>query len=166
MTPHTGNGGRGDGPTVRPSLYDPQVYRDSLARVENLTPETRPLWGKMDVAGMLYHLHRTQDMTSGAPFHLEWYRSIPMRLARPILRQLGLGSQPYIRRLPTHPKFVPGSGRDFNAEKKQLLASLEAFHRSDATARTDHPVFGPLSGDERGYLSWRHMDHHLRQFGV
>lgn len=29
-----------------------------------------------------------------------------------------------------------------------------------------HPAFGPLSGREWDVLSWKHLDHHLRQFGV
>ncbi len=29
-----------------------------------------------------------------------------------------------------------------------------------------HPLFGPLSGEEWGALSWKHLDYHLRQFGV
>ncbi len=29
-----------------------------------------------------------------------------------------------------------------------------------------HPVFGRLSVDDWGRLSWKHLDHHLRQFGL
>ncbi|MDZ4803510.1 MAG: DUF1569 domain-containing protein [Candidatus Eisenbacteria bacterium] len=29
-----------------------------------------------------------------------------------------------------------------------------------------NPIFGNLSVDEWGKLSWKHLDHHLRQFGA
>ena len=49
------------------SLYDPEVYDDILKRIENLTPDTTPQWGKMDAAQMLAHCAEIIDVSNGKP---------------------------------------------------------------------------------------------------
>jgi hypothetical protein len=48
-----------------------------------------------------------------------------------------------------------------------LTRLLETFSRTDRLGPwPDHPAFGRLSGAAWGALSYKHIDHHLRQFGV
>jgi hypothetical protein len=49
----------------------------------------------------------------------------------------------------------------------QDLAAVETLMERIATTPTTarHPAFGPLTHDGWCRLSWKHVDHHLRQFG-
>jgi hypothetical protein len=56
---------------------------------------------------------------------------------------------------------------DFNDELtrcRRLIAELVA--RPLTSLDTDHPVLGRLTGPAQSQLHAKHLDHHLRQFGV
>ena len=48
---------------------------------------------------------------------------------------------------------------------KTLMTDLQAKGPA-ATDGNVHGFFGPLTGDEWGICQYKHVDHHLRQFGV
>ncbi len=55
---------------------------------------------------------------------------------------------------------------EFEPDKQALLAVLGRFSETPRRAvLAPSPVFGPLSRRGWGRLMWRHVDHHLRQFG-
>ena len=57
---------------------------------------------------------------------------------------------------------------DFAAERKRLSAVVERFATAGPSACTTHPhtFFGHLTADEWARLMYKHIDHHLKQFGV
>ncbi|MEO6038502.1 MAG: DUF1569 domain-containing protein, partial [Saprospiraceae bacterium] len=70
----------------------------------------------------------------------------------------------------TSPSFLPGSGltepKNFEEDKQALLLLIHRLANLAPEARLEpHPVFGPISREDAGRLYWRHIDHHLRQFG-
>lgn len=72
---------------------------------------------------------------------------------------------------PTSPRIVAGTGGTVPAEFAADLARvLDLLDRNAAwppeRPMPPHPAFGPLSHAERGILTWKHLDHHLRQFGA
>ena len=77
-----------------------------------------------------------------------------------------------VRRLsgaaPTDPTYRMNDDKDFAPERERLVALVKRFAesgRASADGRV-HPFFGRLTGDQWGRLSYKHLDHHLRQFGV
>ena len=73
-----------------------------------------------------------------------------------------------IVRLARHPKVVAigEAGLDYFYDNSPRAAQAECFRRHIAAARQTHSFFGRLSGDEWGRLMYKHLDHHLRQFGL
>lgn len=51
---------------------------------------------------------------------------------------------------------------DWAADHTDLLVRIDTFQPKDGVP---HPMFGPLSSVEWYVWSFRHLDHHLRQFG-
>ncbi|MFI5198339.1 MAG: DUF1569 domain-containing protein, partial [Thermoanaerobaculia bacterium] len=76
--------------------------------------------------------------------------------------------KPMGKNAPTDPTFVIAGARDFEKEKARLLAIATRFASSGPAAVNGriHSFFGVMTGDEWGVLMWKHLDHHLRQFGV
>ena len=72
------------------------------------------------------------------------------------------------RNMPTDPSFVVGDDRDFEAERQRLLGLIASFAAGGPAGCTKHPhsFFGPLTPVEWAELNYKHLDHHLRQFGV
>jgi len=150
---------------MKQNLYEPQVYQDCLARIDKLTPESRRKWGSMTVAQMLAHCAEIQEVSNGKEL-----RNTPwlVKLFRGMIRSMVLSEKPYPKGMKTHRQYLKTSECDFEAEKKRLLAALEKFAdaaKSPASQPT-HPLLGKMTPEEKGWAVYKHLDHHLRQFGV
>ena len=72
------------------------------------------------------------------------------------------------KNLPTDPSFVVKDERDFSKEQQKLQILINRFAQADpnAVSAKKHPFFGKMTSDEWGNLGYKHLDHHLKQFGV
>jgi hypothetical protein len=86
----------------------------------------------------------------------------------PFIRSSIFGPKPFSRNSPTDPTFVVSDERDFAQEKARLLGLITRLveRGKSAAASETHPFFGKLSGEEWGLLMYKHIDHHLQQFGA
>jgi len=148
----------------RKSLYTAEVYDHCLARIDRLTPDTSPDWGTMTPAQMFAHCAEVQEVSNGSRELVG--TPLLLRLLGPLIRRAVVSDRPYPRDTRTHPQYRQTERRDFQAEKKRLLLALEALRRAEDEPPPRHPLFGTLTPDERGWSSYKHLDHHLRQFGV
>jgi hypothetical protein len=84
----------------------------------------------------------------------------------PLFKSKLWDDQPYKQNLPTSPSFITyGSEKDFEKEKQGLLIMVNRF--TEANILSDrHPVFGKLTKENWSKATWKHIDHHLQQFGV
>ena len=69
--------------------------------------------------------------------------------------------------LPTAPSFVITDEREFDSERTGLLELTAKFYQSpESVGRFPHPMFGTFTKEQWGQSLYKHLDHHLRQFGV
>lgn len=147
------------------SVFDSVPRRDLLLRLETLQPGSVRQWGKMNPAQMLAHVAAALETATG---DRPMKQKLLGKIITPFIRSLAFGEKPFSRNSPTDPTFVISDQRDFDAEKKRVLALIERFlERGPVAAGNEtHAFFGRMSGDEWGRLIYKHVDHHLRQFGV
>jgi hypothetical protein len=146
-------------------LFDTTSRRELLDRLDRLKPDSPRQWGKMTPAQMLAHCANALEVANGD--HPKKQRLIG-RLLSPLVRKKILGDAPFPRNSPTDPDFVIGDDRDFAKEKARLQALAARFAElgPDHAAACTHSFFGRLSGREWGVMMGKHLDHHLRQFGL
>lgn len=145
------------------SLYASEVHAECVRRIEQLTADARPQWGTMTAAQMLAHCADVLEVTNGAPL-----RNTPwlIQLLRGLVRKMVLSDKPYPRGSGTHPQYRQTADRDFTTERDRLLKELDRFvHADDRGRAVPHPLFGAMTADEKGWAMYKHLDHHLRQFG-
>ena len=151
---------------MKDSLYKESSYSEIVARINKLDNSSVPLWGKMAVGQMLAHCATVMDTYNGdLPFgKINWIG----RLFKKMVYQVVVGDKPYGKSGPTLPQFKITEEKEFHLEKDRLLATLEKFYTTDeqVAAQLDHPLFGTLSRQERGWAMYTHLNHHLEQFGV
>lgn len=147
------------------SIFDATDRTRILARLDFLQAEGPRLWGKMDPAQMLAHCAVAIELPLANPNRKQLWIG---KLFAPIVRAKFLGDAPFPKSSPTDPAFIVGDRRSFETEKARLLAVLARFveRGSEAADGTVHTFFGRMSGAEWGRLIYKHLDHHLRQFGV
>ena len=147
------------------NLFEPSVYESIVRSIESLQPGSSALWGKMNVAQMLAHC----AVAFGVPLSEKKLKgSFLMRLIGPLFKKQLYNDAPWKQNLPTSPAFKISGEKDFNAEKKKLLGLVGRFHSAgpNGISKFPHPVFGHFTPEQWGQSMFKHLDHHLRQFGV
>lgn len=147
------------------SLFDPQGNKNIIERIEKLSPITLSEWGKMTVSQMLEHCQQPIKVTFGTlKLKPHWLGYLFGRSAKKQMIE-----QPAFKRgLPTVKQFKIVNEPDFEEAKKGLIELVERFNKEGHNAiRSDkHPFFGKMTYEEWDILNWKHLDHHLKQFGV
>jgi hypothetical protein len=145
------------------SLWQHDARLEILARIDRVTPDAKPLWGNMSAGRMLRHLSQSMSMASGElPTES---KKLPIRYFP--LKQLIIYVFPFPKGAPTAPELLMGDDSSVDAARDDLHKAIDSFAaRRDAASWPEHPAFGKLSVRAWGALTYKHMDHHLRQFGV
>jgi len=146
------------------TLFDQADRESLLVRIRNLKPASPRQWGKMNPGQMLAHCCSALETGTGVrPMKQKFIG----RILAPLVRSSILGDKPFGRDSPTDPTFIVADERDFDAERRRLLDLIDQFvQRGVAAAGNEiHAFFGKLSGEEWGRLMFKHIDHHLKQFG-
>jgi len=153
-------------PGTFPDLFAAPVLDTAIARIHRLTPESHPVWGRMTVAQMLAHVCVSYEMvyTKKHPRPNVLMRWVLKR----IVKDRVLNDVPYAQGTPTAPAFRITDARDFAIERERLVGYLRQVQGEGRAAfeGRESLSFGPLTADEWNALFSKHLDHHLRQFGV
>lgn len=134
------------------------------SRLRSLSMSSTRRWGSLDVTGMLKHLNLSTCMALGD-------MSVPSVNKRAFqifpLKHLILYVLPFPKGAPTAPALKPEATTSFEEERVALLELIERIGTGPSEgAGPAHPLFGPLSWREWGVVTYKHADHHLKQFGA
>ncbi len=148
------------------NVFDSGDVQEILDRINQLTPKTQPQWGKMTVGQMLAHCSVPYDMalTDKYPRPNFLFRFMAKLFAKSIV----VGPKPYPKNSRTAPEFIITDPRVFADEKERLIENIKKVQElgGDHFDQKASLSFGPLSTAEWNTLFYKHLDHHLRQFGV
>jgi hypothetical protein len=148
------------------TFLDPSAHAALVARLQALTPLNQRQWGKMTAGQMVVHCADQLRVSRGEkavtsmriPDFLKplvkWLFVTRLKEFKPNMQTL--------KELDSQAGMTPTT--TFEADRQQLLALLNPAQYGPAGV--EHPVFGHLSREEFGQVTWKHLDHHLRQFGV
>jgi hypothetical protein len=145
------------------SLMNASARQELLDRLEGLAPDAAPRWGTMSAPRMLAHLADWMLMARGE------LKTAPKDkvLQYPPLKQLAIYWLPIPKNLPTAPELIARGPGEWSSELRDLCGQLEAVvRRGPGGVAAIHPAFGRMTAKGWGVLVYRHMDHHLRQFGA
>lgn len=150
-----------------PNIFSKEVADSVIQRIEKLTPETQPLWGKMDVSQMLAHC----TVTYRYLYEPEKFKKPNFLLAwvlRTFVKKGVTNEVPYKRNISTAPDFIIRDKRNFENEKKNLITYIQKVQQEGSSAFDGRASFsfGKLTVEEWNNMFYKHLDHHLTQFGV
>ena len=143
-------------------MFDPAVKQDIVNRINYLTSETQRKWGKMDVSQMLAHVQLPINCAYGTH---KVKGSFLLKLLGPLFKGILYNDKPYKQGMPTDPTYIVVDAKNFETEKQTLLNLVKKFS-PDAIVLLNHPVWGKMTKDQWSKATWKHLDHHLKQFGV
>lgn len=148
------------------SLFKKETAQKYIDRIHQLTPQTQPQWGKMNVAQMLTHCQAPIKIASGEL--VPKINPIVKFLFGKSARKQLLNDPEFKRSLPTFSEAKIVDQRIFEHERTKLVTLINAFQEKGPHGLTKkaHPFFGEFNVDQWNLMQVKHLDHHLRQFGV
>jgi hypothetical protein len=148
------------------NIFEKSISDELTARIEALKPDSLPLWGKMSVDQMLAHCSVAYEMayTDKHPKP----NALMRFLLKTFVKSGVVNEKPYPKNARTAPVFVISDKRDFEKEKSKLIGYLQKTQElgSDYFEGKESPSFGAMTAQEWNNLFYKHLDHHLTQFGV
>lgn len=146
---------------IMKSIFDSETKTDLINRIESLSAETNPNWSKMNVAQMLWHCQfplkiaiKNENRSNG-----KWIMKF--------LKKSLYNNKPFKKSLPTAKGLITSESKNFNDEKNKLVDLISQTHNLKERSKWEpHPLFGNFTHNQWGQLEYKHLDHHLKQFGV
>ena len=148
------------------NIFDKTDCKELIDRIEKLTPATLPQWGKMNVAQMLAHCNVSYELVYDnmhpKPGAFQKF------IMKTFIKKLVVSEKPYSKNGRTAPVFLIKEDKDFSLQKSRLIAYINKTQQLGASHfdGKDSHSFGPLTKTEWNNMFYKHLDHHLTQFGV
>jgi hypothetical protein len=150
-----------------PNIFTEEVSKEVIQRINNLKPDSPRQWGKMDVGQMLAHCSVAYETIFEPGKHPtpNFFMKILMKT---FVRKMVTGDKPLKKNSPTAPYFVMKSEKDFELEKVRLITYIQQTQQLGETEfdGKENMSFGKMNKTEWSNMMYKHLDHHLQQFGV
>lgn len=148
------------------NLFEAATVNEVKDRIALLKPDSQRLWGKMNAPQAVAHCSAGVELALGDKTPPRVFIG---RLLGWIVKPLALrDEEPMRRNSPTIQELVVQDERDLGTERQRLLGLIDRFAAGGPARCTTHPhsFFGRLTPEQWAILMYKHLDHHLRQFGV
>lgn len=146
-----------------PTVWNEDDRSRLLARMDEVSPPRMPRWGTMNAEQMVKHVTAQLELSLGdldVEPRSSWLGRWPMR-------HILIHWAPWPKSAPTAPELIKFSDAHWDEARAKFKQTFDQVVARGAGGQfAPHPLFGKLSTNSWGVLMYRHMDHHLRQFGL
>jgi len=148
------------------SLFETEAHTEIITRINNLTETSKAEWGKMNVGQMLTHCQKPFEVING-DLKMEAKIGFFKKFIFSLMKSVMYNDKPWRKNIPTGEGFVISEEMDFTPERDKLINLANDFNkRKDQKEWAPHPVFGKFTAEQYGKMNYKHLDHHLKQFGA
>ena len=146
------------------NIFESSVVEELKERINQLDENSKANWGKMSVDQMVSHCIAPINVALGTE---KINVPIPLRIMGRLMKKSWLDAPEFKKNTPTAKEFIRKETYDFEAIKNELIKSVEKLSEGFQVVQLEtHPFWGKLTEKDWNNLQWKHLDHHLRQFGV
>lgn len=149
-----------------PSIFQKEVSEKIISRIDRLTPNSSGLWGKMNAGQMLAHCNVTYDLVYTDKYPKPGF--LMKLILKVVVKNAVTNEKMYTKNLKTGPQFLISDERQFEEEKLKLIENIRKTQElgSEWFDGLASHSFGVLTAQEWNNMFYKHLDHHLSQFGV
>lgn len=145
------------------TIFDDKTRESLIKRIETLAPADQAQWGKMNVSQMIEHCTRLEKIMSGKIKVKRVF--LGYIFGKVALRSMIGNDKPMRTGIPTLPELVVReTAADIEPQKQKWIDLLEELAHNSSKYFM-HPFCGRMTREQTGKLEYKHIDHHLRQFG-
>lgn len=144
------------------SLFEDATYQEVLLRIDALNEKSERQWGKMTAGQMAWHCQF--PIKIGVDNKHKGNGNLFVRV---FFKKAMYNDKPWRKNLPTSPALRAKEEKDLTTEKTKLKQLVNDFYACRSRTKWNpHPLFGKLTPEQWGKVQFKHLDHHLTQFGV
>lgn len=144
------------------SILEPQALAEIKERLNNFSEDSKRLWGKMTPGQTMNHCQVPLNIMLGK----NDYNLKPNWLVNVLFKKSMYNDNIWRKNLPTAKIMRQTEEKDFYAEKAKLMALIDEVSSQPEKEWGTHPSFGYFTNEQWGQMQYKHLDHHLRQFGL
>lgn len=147
-------------------LFTKEVTDEVIKRINQLTVDSQPKWGKMSVGQMFAHCAVAYEYVFDNSYKKP--KGLKKFIMIKFIKSMVTNEKPYKQNGPTSPDFKMTTPKEFQTEKKRLVdylvrtQELGGYYFDNLESHS----FGVLTKTEWNNMFYKHLDHHLTQFGV
>lgn len=149
------------------SLHNQKDFEEILGRISQLTEKSQRKWGSMNAAQMLTHC----ELILQVPL-----KKIILPETHFLVRIVGVLTKKEIQffnngippNMPSFQKLIVNFECDFDAAKNNLVITMNDYIDAYKNQKLpqDHSLFGRMDEKDWGFMEYKHLNHHLKQFNV
>ena len=148
------------------NIFEKNISNEVIKRINRLTPESKPQWGKMSADQMLAHCNVTYEFVFDNKHKkpsgfMKW-------MLKTFVKNAVVSEKPYKKNGRTAPEFLIKDEKNYETEKNRLIAYITKTQElgDNYFENKESHSFGKLTKTEWSNMFYKHLDHHLNQFGV
>ena len=151
----------------RKSLNHLQDMEEIKVRILRISEESKPKWGKMNAAQMFRHCNRILQVGFG---------QIVLPKTHFLIKKIGILTKSEMKifnngippNMPTFRQVITDENCNFEKSREELLAAIDEFAEKSVKNNllSDHALFGRMTKEDWGFMEYKHLNHHLKQFKV
>ncbi|WP_231427303.1 DUF1569 domain-containing protein [Pedobacter sp. Leaf250] len=148
------------------NIFQSAVTSEVIERINKLNPATPQLWGKMNVSQMLAHCNVSYELVYDDKHPKP--NALMKLIMKAFIKKIVVREKPYKRNSQTALSFIITDEKEFEKEKSRLIEFLnktKELGENYFDGKESHS-FGKLTKTEWNNMFYKHLDHHLSQFGV
>jgi len=139
-----------------------------INRIQNLLPDSKKQWGKMNVNQMICHVSDQIKMSIGV-IKTKFVGNFILKTLVKRMALLGMpipkGKVQTVKELNQEKDGTKPT--EFEKDKRLLIELIKDFDKSYLIEKKIvHPAFGSMNKSQWGRLAYLHLDYHLKQFSA
>ena len=147
------------------TVFNEAIRAELISRVNALNETSETLWGKMNVYQMMKHCSIWDEWVLGKRNNIYKQEFLGRIFGRMALKSNTKDDKPLGKNMPAGIFVIKEKAGDINAQKAILINSI-ADYEHFSNDKFIHDFFGKMTREQIGIFAYKHLDHHLRQFGV
>lgn len=143
------------------TIFNATTREELINRINSLNANSKAQWGKMDVFQMLKHCTLWEEMIQSKQNHKRMFMG--RVFGKMALKSVLKDEAPLRHGTPTIPELVITTQGDVELQKAEWIARIQQYEHF-SNPNFEHVFFGKMTEEQIGYMVYKHIDHHLRQF--
>jgi hypothetical protein len=146
------------------TIFDKATREELIQRISSVNESNKNEWGKMNVSQMIAHCIKWEEMALSKKVYKQ---TLLGKLFGKMALKDFLKDEPFRRNVPTVPDFkIKEQNGNIVQLKGEWINLIKEYDHFDNNSNFVHPFFGRMTKEQLGILAYKHIDHHLRQFGA